>query len=47
MFYAPGAILINEKVSVVELKKSGIKETPVLASSLPQFAELILCLPKP
>ena len=42
--YAPGAILINEKVSVVELKKSGIKETPVLASSLPQFAELILCL---
>jgi hypothetical protein len=41
MVYAPDAILINEKVSVVELKKSGIKETLVLASSLPQFAESV------
>ena len=45
MVYAPGAILINEKVSVVELKKSGIKETPVLASSLPQFAEFVTEVP--
>ena len=45
--YAPGAVLINEKVSVVEFKKSGIKETLVFSSGLSQFAELMLCLPKP